>query len=76
MCLQSRFVIFCLKEIGAKAARKMLVIMTVGLNFINILKVAFFEQKCFDKKVFVFFGKRKLGEGALRKMLLKLTPDV
>jgi hypothetical protein len=35
MCLQFRFVIFWQKDFGAKAAHKMLVKLTPGVNFIK-----------------------------------------
>jgi hypothetical protein len=37
MCLQVGFVIFWRKDFGAKAAHKMLVKLTPGINFTNIL---------------------------------------
>ena len=47
MCLQPGFVIFWQKEISAKAACKMLVILTTGVNFINFLRVAVsYEMFC------------------------------
>jgi len=39
--LQLGFVIFCLKIFGAKAACNMLMKLTTGICFINILRVAF-----------------------------------
>jgi hypothetical protein len=39
--------IFWHKEIGAKVAYKMLVKLTAGVNFINILGANFFVQKYF-----------------------------
>jgi len=41
MCFQLRFVIFCQKEISAKAVSKMFVNMTTVVNFTNILCAAF-----------------------------------
>ncbi len=41
MCLQFWFVFFHRKKIGTKAAHKMLVKLTKGANFINVLKAAF-----------------------------------
>jgi len=37
LCLQFGFEIFWQKSIGAKAARKMLMKSTIGVNFTNIL---------------------------------------
>jgi hypothetical protein len=37
MCLQFGYVIFWQKDFGAKAAHKMLVKLTPGVNFTNIL---------------------------------------
>jgi len=37
MCLQFGFVFFGQKEIGAKAACKMVMLLTAGVNFIKIL---------------------------------------
>ena len=36
-----RVVFFCQKEIGAESAHKMLVTLTAGVNFTNILQAAF-----------------------------------
>jgi len=43
--LQFGFVIFCGKNVGAKAACKMLVKLTPIVNFTNILQTAFLFQR-------------------------------
>ncbi len=44
MCLQFGFVLFWQKDLGAKAAHKMLVKLTPGGNFIIILQPAFLYE--------------------------------
>ena len=46
MCLQFGFVIFWRKDFGAKAAHKMLVKLTPGVNFIKFLHAAFLISFC------------------------------
>ena len=48
LCLQFVFVIFWQKEIGAKAARKMLVRLTIGCSSTS------FRGETFPKKEFVY----------------------
>jgi len=43
--LQFGFVIYWQKNIGAKAAHKMLMKLTTGLNFTNIFQGVFFKLK-------------------------------
>jgi hypothetical protein len=47
MCLQFGFVIFWQKDFGAKAALKMLVKLTPGVNVTNILRAAFSYESFF-----------------------------
>ncbi len=44
VCLQFGFLIFWQKDFGAKAAHKMLVKLTPGVNFTNILGAAFLYE--------------------------------
>jgi len=44
ICLQLGFVIVRQKEIGVKGAGKMLLKLTIGVNFINIFLCAFLVQ--------------------------------
>jgi len=48
------FVIYCQKNIGAKAARKMLMKSTAGVNFTNILQAAFCEKSVLHVQLFSF----------------------
>ncbi len=79
MSLQFGFVIFWHKKIGTKAARKMLVKLTTGVNFINILhksflyksKLSSFSQVTFG---FVIFLCQIISKKCALKMLMKFTP--
>jgi len=81
MRLQFWFVIFCQNDIVKKVAFKMLVKLTTGVNFINILcarflyKVlctTFMRLQCW----FVIFCRKEIGAKAACKMLVNLTPGV
>jgi len=43
---QFSFVIFWRKNIGTKVACKMLMKLTTGVNFINMLMHSFYDRKC------------------------------
>ena len=69
-----------LKEIGAKAACKMLVKLTPGVNFTNVLQAAFTsaDPKSTKKTVKLSSFIALLGFAhvkAAHRMLVKLTPD-
>jgi hypothetical protein len=60
-----------------KAASKMLVKLTPGVNFINIYVNIFFVEKCFPQLFshgFLIFWHKNIGTKVKRKMLMKLTP--
>jgi len=48
--LQFDFVIFCWKNMGTKAARKMLAKLTLGVNYINFLCAHFLYESAFFVK--------------------------
>jgi hypothetical protein len=52
VCFQFGFVIFWQKDLGAKAAHKMLVKLTTDVNFTNILQAAF-SYKSFLRSFYV-----------------------
>jgi len=65
-------------NIGSKAARKMLVKLTTGVNFINIFTRIFcqyFGAKNYKSETFGFetFWQKDIGAKSARKMLVKLT---
>jgi len=78
MYLQFGFLIFCRKEIACKSLCKMLVKLTQGVNFINIL-CAPFCVKVFCAAFlllhfgFVVFWQKNISTKATCKMLVKLT---
>jgi len=72
MCLRFGLVTFWRKEIGPETAHKMPVKLTTGVNFLNILWVAFLYKSLtytylYLEFVFVFLGERKLA----KKLLIK-----
>ena len=76
--LQLSFVIFGQKNFSAKAARKMLVKLTTGVNFINILHKSFLYKSKLSSFSLIRFGFaiflfQNIGEKVKRKMLMKLT---
>jgi len=76
--LQFGFVFFWLKNIGTKAACKMLVKLTTGVNFINVLWVAFAPVDPKSVKIYwqldwILMLLGTTGVKAVRKMLVKLT---
>ncbi len=79
MCLQFGFVIFWRKDFSAKAAHKMLVKLTPGVNFSNILRAAFlYESFLCSFYVLTNWACNFLAKGfwrkATHKLLVKLTP--
>jgi len=76
--LQCGFVIFSQNNISTKAARKMLVKLTTGVNFINILHTHFLYERRFGSFSLVTCTYKKLLKRCSykkfeRKMLMKLT---
>ena len=67
--LQFVCVYFWQKNIGGKATHKMLMKLTTGSNFIEILRVAFL----YSQFVFVLFGTCCLSKKASYKILMKFT---
>jgi len=80
--LQFGFVIYWQKNIGAKAAHKMLMKLTTGLNFTNIFQGVFFLTKalsgafCTYNMWLYFLSKGHYGKKAALKILEKLTTGV
>ncbi len=83
MCLQLGFVIFCQKELCTKLVCKLLVILTIGVNFNNILTSRFLYKSALHTFYvlivwvcnFLWKGN-KFSKKAARKMLAKLTLEV
>ena len=67
------FVFFGRKEIGKKAARYLFDEIDYSINFISILRAAFFGLR--SRFVFIFLGKKEIGKLVVHKMLVKLTTD-
>jgi hypothetical protein len=59
--------IFWHKKIGRKAAFKVMVKLTKGVNFSNILRAAFSYKKCAYILGLYFFGARILAQKVLLK---------
>jgi len=79
ICSQFGFVIFWWNNICKKAARKMLVKLTTGVNFSNILCATFVHTDHKSKKTnsltVLFAPLGSVGVKASGKMLVKLTID-
>jgi len=79
--LQFDFVIFWLKNIGTKAACKILMKFTPWIDFTNILPKAFTnaDPKCViktDSLTVIFALFVSVSSKSACKMLMKLTPDL
>ncbi len=77
-CLHFRFLLYWHKPSGAKAARKKLVKLTIGVNLTDILCATFlyesFTQSVFVLTFFVWiFLAQKYWRKCAHKMLVKLT---
>jgi hypothetical protein len=76
--LQFGLVIFFVEESWRKSVHKMLAKLTKGVNFDNILRVAFLHESfcptfmCLQFK-FVIFCPKEIGTKAAHKRLVKLT---
>ncbi len=58
-----------------KSEGKMLVKLTPGVDFINILHTRFFVRKCFAHFYFVTFWQKDIRKKIAHIMHVKLTPD-